>query len=386
MASSPNLGGFTVGVTADRRHDEQSLMLDRFGLTVLHAPTINTLPVANDAGLRKLTESLIADPPDYLVANTGLGIRGWFGLAATWGLDEALVGALRTTKVAARGPKAAGAAQIGGLTVWWRAGSEQLTSVGEHLCTEDLLGRRVVLQLHGDDRQDLSALLRSRGAEVIEVPVYRWTLPDDERPAERLIDLCCAGLVDAVTFTAGPAIRNLFEIAARHRQADQLAEAFNTGVLTACMGPVCARAAREAGVSDPSVPEHWRLGSLVRLVVEQLATRRRRFRCDDHVLAVQGSTIIVDDDVVVRLTERERAVLAQLMACSGGTVNRATLLGEVWHDRGMDAHVLETVVARLRSKLGAAGGAIETAVRRGYRFSAVELAADDAAAVPTGAE
>src|SRR4029079_12827743 len=36
------LAGFTIGVTADRRADEQIQLLERKGATVLHGPTITT--------------------------------------------------------------------------------------------------------------------------------------------------------------------------------------------------------------------------------------------------------------------------------------------------------------------------------------------------------
>ncbi|MDQ2729393.1 MAG: uroporphyrinogen-III synthase, partial [Actinomycetota bacterium] len=130
MSRALELCGFTVGVTADRRSDEQTLMLTRLGVDVIRGPSIRTLPVGDDVRLRSLTEALIADPPDYLVANTGLGMRSWLGLAATWGLDEALRDAFAETRIAARGPKAAAAVAIAGLGVWWRADSEQLASVG----------------------------------------------------------------------------------------------------------------------------------------------------------------------------------------------------------------------------------------------------------------
>jgi uroporphyrinogen-III synthase len=373
MDADQALSGFTVGVTADRRQDEQVLMLERLGVDVVRAPTIRTLPLSDDLTLRRLTEQLIVEPPDYLVANTGLGLRSWFALADTWGNGPALRQALAGARIAARGPKAAGAVGIVGLDVWWRAPDEQLASVTERLLAEPIAGRRVALQLHGDNRQALGAALQAAGAVVVEIPVYRWTMPDDRAPAERLIDLCCAGLVDALTFTAGPAVTNLIELAAVTGRDGELVRACNDGVIVACVGPVCARVAQQSGFAAPLVPEHWRLGSLVRLVGDALAARRRRYQVGEHDLVWQGSVATVDGRPV-RLTERERAVLAKLAAQPGATITRNALLQAVWKDPDVDPHVLETVIARLRAKLGPAGEAIETAVRRGYRLSAPAVA------------
>src|SRR5687768_10023011 len=93
------LDGYTIGVTADRRSDEQASLFERRGATVLLGPAIRTLPVGGDDGLRTVTEAVIARPPDVLVANTGIGIRSWFAAAETWDLGDALLAALQTTRV-----------------------------------------------------------------------------------------------------------------------------------------------------------------------------------------------------------------------------------------------------------------------------------------------
>jgi uroporphyrinogen-III synthase len=106
------------------------------------------------------------------------------------------------------------------------------------------------------------------GAEVIEVPVYRWTVPDDRRPALDLITLTCEGGIDALTFTSAPAVHGLFGLARAAGSGDGLLEACNTRVLVACVGPVCGAAASAEGVAGPRWPEHWRLGAMVKMVAE----------------------------------------------------------------------------------------------------------------------
>ena len=249
LDGTTGLDGFTVGVTADRRAEEQAAMLGRLGARVVHGPVIRTRPVGDDPALRALTEALIAEPPDYLVANTGLGVRSWMGLTATWDLDGDLRRALRHTRIAARGPKAAAAVTIAGLDVWWKADSEQLAEVTERLLLQPLAGRRVALQLHGDSRQDVTRRLTARGADVVEIPVYRWTLPDDPAPALRLVEMVSRGALDAVTFTAGPAVRNFMALADRARRGRSVLESLNSGAVSAvCVGPVCAAAAVEEGI------------------------------------------------------------------------------------------------------------------------------------------
>lgn len=372
VPATDNLRGFTVGVTADRRGDEQAIMLRRLGVEVVHGPAIRTLPLVDEPLLRAVTEALIADPPDYLVANTGLGIRSWFGMASTWDLDTDLHKALAHTRIVCRGPKAAGAILIAGLEVWWRSPAEQLADVADHLLAEGVAGTRIAFQLHGDCRESFSAQLQEAGAVILELPVYRWTLPDDAGPALRLIEACCSGGIDAITFTAGPAVQNFFTLADAAGRADDLRRVLNENMVVACIGPVCAGIAAEEGLRAPAIPAQWRLGSLVRLVGQQLADRRRGYRVGDHAVVLQGAVVIVDG-ASVYLTDRERQVLETLAARPGVTVASAALLREVWRDSEADPHALETVIGRLRAKLGPAGTGVVTAVRRGYRFAAVPL-------------
>jgi uroporphyrinogen-III synthase len=68
-------------------------------------------------------------------------------------------------------------------------------------------------------------------------------------------------------------VRNLVNLAAGVGLAEDLLAALNGPVLVACVGPVCAAAARAEGITDVAVPEHWRLGALVRLVADELGRR-----------------------------------------------------------------------------------------------------------------
>ena len=273
MPSDQPLGGRTIGVTAERRAEDQAVLFKRLGAEVVLGPTIHTSPTADQHGLRSVTEDLIGNPPDYLIANTGMGMRAWMAAASGWELEQGLRAALNRTRIAARGPKAAGALSSSKLEMWWRSPSEQLAEVAAHLEAAGISGKRVALQLHGDDQADLVSTLEAAGAEVITVPVYRWSIPqgDQAEAALALIDGCRSGAIDAVTFTAGPQVRNMFALAEQAGGSAELREAFGRHrPLAACIGPVCAGVAREEGIEDPLVPENWRLGSLVKSVAAAL--------------------------------------------------------------------------------------------------------------------
>ncbi|CAN5756585.1 hypothetical protein BH24ACT3_BH24ACT3_02920 [soil metagenome] len=269
------LAGRTVAITADRRATEQAELFRKRGATVLHGPTMRTINLTEDATLRAVTAELIADPPRWTVATTGMGMRYWLEAADGWGQRAALLDALASGRVVARGVKSSSAVRQAGLDVAWRAPGENMAEIVDHLRGEGIGGARIALQLFDPDDHPSSADLRNLGADLVEVPVYRWLLPEDPGPADRLVDAITARAVDAVTFTSQPAVRFLCRLAARRDLDAPMRRAFNDGalnggVLPACIGPVCAEAARECGIDDPVWPEPFRLVPMVKLVADRL--------------------------------------------------------------------------------------------------------------------
>jgi uroporphyrinogen-III synthase len=264
------LGGRTIGITAERRADEQADLFRRRGGAVLHGPTLRIFSVGDDEALRATCLDIIGRPPDFLVASTGYGMRTWLAAAEGWGLRDGLLAALGRARVANRGAKAASANGAAGLVEWWRAPNETLDEVVARVLTEPLSGTRVVLQLHGTAEPRAVTQLREAGADVLEVDAYRMTLPADPGPARTLIDAACAGVLAAVTFTTAPAVHNLFTLAREAGRAEALRDAFNGPVIAACVGPVCAEGAFEEGVATPLVPTRSRLVPLVQAVTDRL--------------------------------------------------------------------------------------------------------------------
>lgn len=364
------LAGLTVAITADRRADEQVELLRRRGAQTLHAPVIRTLTLTDGPELEAATRALIDRPPDTLVALTAVGVRSWFDAADGSGHGDALRTVLEGSALVARGPKAAGALATVGLEARWRAPGESSREVLAHLGT-DLAGRRIAVQRDGAARPHLARDLADRGADVVDVPVYRWDLPVDVGPVTSLVRTVIAGQVDAVTFTSAAAVSNLFTITAQQLDAtkgDALAEALRGPVLPVCVGPVTAERLADVGVRDPLHPTRWRLGPMVRCLVDAMAGRRRRFTLGGSQAEVQGTAVVVGG-AQLSLSRREARLLRALVDADGAVVAKERLAQEVW-EPGTDLHLVEVTVGRLRRRLGPAGPALQTVPRRGYRIEA----------------
>ncbi|GAB2456802.1 hypothetical protein GCM10027265_02400 [Jatrophihabitans fulvus] len=266
-----DLIGRTVGVTAERRREELGDALARRGASIVYGPAIHVVPLADDTRLREATARCLAAPLDLTITTTAVGFRGWLEVVEHWGHGESLLRALAASTVLTRGPKVRGAVRAAGLREEWAPESESSDEILEHLLAgPELAGRRVAVQLHGDPLRSLVDGLRAAGAEVIEVPVYRWEPPEDPKPLHRLIEQVAARQLDAVTFTSAPASTNVLRTADEIGLGAAVRDALRGSVLCAAVGPVTAAPLLEAGL-DVVWPDRFRLGALVREVTVRLA-------------------------------------------------------------------------------------------------------------------
>jgi uroporphyrinogen-III synthase len=356
------LAGYTVALTAARRREEFGAALERRGAKVIYAPAIRIVPLADDTRLREATERCLAAPVDVVVATTGIGFRGWVDAAETWDLADRLVTALESAALLARGPKARGAIRAAGLREAWSPESESCSEVVSYLTARgDLVGKQVAVQLHGEPLPDMVQTLRAAGAEVIEVPVYRWVPAEDMAPVRKAVEAVACRAVDAVAFTSAPAAASFLQAAEGLALREAVGEALRGPVVAACVGPVTAGPLGRAGI--PCVmPSRARLGALVREIVEQVPARRgQTLRAAGHVLEVRGQAVVVDD-VLVPLPAASMALLRALIARPGHVVSRGDLLRSTG---ATDEHAVEVAVARLRGALGDPA-LIRTVVKRGY--------------------
>ena len=374
-ADVPPLAGFAVGVTAARRADELGTMIERRGATVLHGPALRIVPLVDDTELLAATRKLIEQVPDITVATTGIGFRGWVQAATEWGIGDDLVGALGAGTLIARGPKARGAIRSTGLTDAWSPPSESSAEVLEYLLGLGVRGLRIAVQQHGEPLPDMVEALTVAGADVIEVPVYRWEPPADLGPLDRLTDATLAGELDVLAFTSAPAAAGLLARAAERGVRDELIVRLRGPVLALCVGPVTA-APLEALDIPTLQPQRSRLGAMVRRLETELPARSRGLPVAGHWLELRGQAALVDG--VLRPVPRDgMTLLRRLARRAGRVVTRgelaATLPGPA------DDGALEKAMNGLVAALGTAK-LIQPVLASGYR-----LALDPAAGpVPVG--
>ncbi|SFD97575.1 uroporphyrinogen-III synthase [Actinopolyspora alba] len=357
------LTGFTVGVTAARRAEELATMLRRRGAEVQHGPAIRILPLADDRELFEASRNLADRPVDKVVVTTGIGFRGWLEAAEGWGLAAELARHLSEARLLTRGPKSTGALRAAGFHETWCPDSESNSEILHGLLEEGVRGQRIAVQLHGRRMPEFTEELRAAGAEVIEIPVYRWAAPLDIGPLDGLVDAAVNRRIDALAFTSAPAVTSMLELARHTGRWEGLLTAFREHVVAACVGPVCAQPLREIDVTV-TFPERARLGSLVRSLSHSLPQRGEYLRIGGREVELRGQGVLVDGELRP-VSPVPMALLRKLAERPGRVVSREELVAAL--PNGGEEHAVETAIGRLRTALGARR-LVQTVVKRGYRL------------------
>jgi len=368
---SAPLTGYRIAVTSARRAEELCALLSRQGAEVCSAPAINMIALPDDEELHENTKALIAEPPDVLIAHTGIGFRGWLAAAEGWGLANQLIDALAPARILARGPKATGALRAAGLREEWSPQSESSHDVLKYLLDSGVSGKRIAIQLHGaadawDPFPEFVGGLRSAGAEVVPLRVYRWKSTALGGEFDQLVTGIARRQFDAVSFTSAPAAAAVLERSRDLGFEDQLLEALRTDVHAMCVGPVTSQPLKRKGVPTSS-PERMRLGALARHITEQLPLLgSSTVLAAGHVVDIRGTCVLVDGSIKL-LSPSGMAILRALAQRPGDVVSRPDLL-RVLPGNSNDPHAVDTAVLRLRTALDDKN-IVATVVKRGYRLA-----------------
>jgi len=136
--------------------------------------------------------------------------------------------------------------------------------VVDALSQQGIAGARILVPRAEVARTELVTGLAGLGAEVDEVAVYQTVVPAEAK--ETAQSLLAEG-IDVVTFTSSSTVRNLASI------LDGNVGALD-GVVTACIGPITAAAARELGLRVDIVSEQHDIPGLVSALLSWYQGRR----------------------------------------------------------------------------------------------------------------
>jgi uroporphyrinogen-III synthase len=279
----PSMGGRRIAFLEARRATELAQLIGNYGGAPLPAPALREEPVDDPAAVGAFLDRVAERGLDLMLFQPGVGARALFRSVAALGREAEWRAALAGAVVAVRGPKPVSALRELDVRVDLRAAEPFTTpDLLAALADQELAGRAVGVQHYGEPNEELVAALRARGAEVLEVEVYRWALPDDLGPIRHLLAELLTARVDALIVTSQVQVRHLWQVAASLGLAAALPEMLLGRVVVAAVGPLAARALRDHGIRVDLEPEHPKMGPLIReLAMHFQRSIARLPRCPD---------------------------------------------------------------------------------------------------------
>jgi len=273
--TAPSFNNLRVLTLESRRGNEMATLISNYGGRPLSAPALREVPLESNPEALAFADGLVRDEFDLVILLTGVGTRALLAVVDKLRDRSSFVAALSRTRVAARGPKPVAVLRELGITPWltapepntWR---ELLSALDSKAGEQPLQGARLAVQEYGVSNQQLLEGLRSRGARVTTVPVYRWALPEDVEPLRVAARGVAGGEVDVALFTTATQVVHLLQVAQSMGLEPQVREAL-ASVAVASIGPTTSAELREQGIPIDIEASHPKMGFLVREAAEHAA-------------------------------------------------------------------------------------------------------------------
>ncbi len=244
------LFGKRVLVTRSRSQASAlSELLAREGAEPIEVPTIQVSPLEDYSGLDAAISSLHSY--SWVIFTSTNGVEAFYARIETLRRDSRVFSGVR---VGAIGPATAEALAGRGVLADFVPSEYVSEAMVREMDALGLNGARVLLPRSDIGREELTRGLAELGAQVDEVPAYRTVVPEGSRKDAR--SLLEEGHPDVVTFTSSSTVVNLLNL------LDEDISLLNR-LKVACIGPITARTAQDAGLTVDVVPHEYTIPGLV---------------------------------------------------------------------------------------------------------------------------
>ncbi|WP_026575093.1 uroporphyrinogen-III synthase [Bacillus sp. UNC438CL73TsuS30] len=256
-----DLLGKRIAIAGSRKTEEISTLIKKQGGIPLVRPLQGTV-LLSEKEVEPDLQRFVRDGADWVIFTTGMGTNTLYELAKKLDVENEFLQIIRQAKAASRGYKTLSSLKELGVNPI--AVDQDGTTRGliQSLEGFDFSGKKVMVQLHGEQAPTLTKFLEDRGAIVTKLLPYKHIAPETET-VTTICDELLANKLDAVCFTTANQVRSLFDFAKGKGLVDEIVTAFQSNTLAVAVGKVTAEALKEEGVTRVIVPENERMGAMV---------------------------------------------------------------------------------------------------------------------------
>ena len=262
--------GLRVLSLESRRAKEMETLIRREGGDPFVAPSVQERALDDSGEAIRFVERLEADEFDMVICMTGTGLTFLRDLVVSHSPAARLGAALRRVTIVSRGPKP--------LPILRELGARAQIVVPEPNTWREIVEavaarpeRRIAVQEYGRPNLEMNSALTTLGASVTPIVLYRWELPTDVVPLQTAARRLAEHRFDAILFTSSIQLDHLMMIAHDLGLQSDVFTALCQYTAIASVGPVMTAALEAAGIPVEIVPEHPKMGALVRAASETAA-------------------------------------------------------------------------------------------------------------------
>ncbi|THJ09344.1 MAG: uroporphyrinogen-III synthase [Nitrospira sp. CG24C] len=270
--ATAGFNGLTVASFESRMAVEITRLIERHRGKPLVTPALREIPLDDNSAALKFGVKLMTERVDLLILLTGVGTTALFDLLKTRYPWPSLMAALKQTALVARGPKPVAALKAFGLqptltvpepNTW----ADLISTLDEY---RPVKGLRIAVQEYGASNPDLLKALSQRGAEVFQVPIYRWALPENLRPLRQALDEIIAEKVAVLLITNAAQVDHVMQVLEKDGKVEPFRAALKK-MAVASIGPTASERLRQHDWPIDLEPSHPKMGVLVKECSEQAA-------------------------------------------------------------------------------------------------------------------
>lgn len=247
----------TVLVTRPKqRAEEFASILMEHGCEVIHIPMIRIVPPESWAALDHALQRM--DEFDGIIFTSANAVDFFYQR-----MNEISIGIPRRTRCYAVGEKTERTMHTHGIPCTSIPDSYNAASLAQSIT--DANGKRFLFPQSDIAREELGVILRTAGAMVEEIAVYRTMLPTDDAQAH-LQSLLQSNIVDCISFFSPSSVINFLKLIPHFEQQD---------ILLASIGETTAQTITQMGLRVDIVAPHATSPSLAAAIIERFITTQR---------------------------------------------------------------------------------------------------------------
>jgi uroporphyrinogen-III synthase len=258
--------GLRVLSLESRRAKEVAKLIRTYGGEPFVVPAMREAPLESNKQALDFADGLLHGKFDLVIFLTGVGIRALLDIVQTKYDREDFINALRSVKVAARGPKPVAVLRELNIQVDATAPEpntwHEMMQALEAQFGNSLSGMRVAVQEYGASNPEFLSELTLKCGEVTKVPVYQWMLPEDIGPLRESVLGVANGSVDVVLFMTAVQVIHLFQVAEEMGMREELRVGLRSMVVVS-IGPTTSEELAHYGITPDFEPSHPKMGFLV---------------------------------------------------------------------------------------------------------------------------